>query len=81
MTSASQIQTILGAYHPGDQVSIGWTDAYGQSQTATVTLANGRPPEAGDLGAARARLGATTETGRSRLRPASLAEDDAPSRS
>ena len=41
MTSASQIQTILGAYHPGDQVSIGWTDAYGQSQTATVTLANG----------------------------------------
>ena len=41
VTSASQIQTILGAYHPGDQVSIGWTDAYGQSQTATVTLANG----------------------------------------
>jgi S1-C subfamily serine protease len=41
VTSASQIQTILGAYHPGDQVSIGWTDAYGQSQTATVTLAAG----------------------------------------
>jgi S1-C subfamily serine protease len=41
VTSASQIQTILGAYHPGDQVSIGWNDAYGQSQTATVTLANG----------------------------------------
>ncbi len=41
VTSESQIQTILGAYHPGDQVSIGWTDAYGQSQTATVTLANG----------------------------------------
>jgi S1-C subfamily serine protease len=41
VTSASQIQTILGAYHPGDQVSISWTDGYGQSQTATVTLANG----------------------------------------
>ena len=41
VTSASQIRTILGAYHPGDQVSISWTDAYGQSQTATVTLANG----------------------------------------
>ena len=41
VTSASQIQTILGAYHPGDRVSISWTDAYGQSQTATVTLANG----------------------------------------
>ncbi len=41
VTTASQIQTILGAYHPGDTVSIGWTDAYGQSQTATVTLASG----------------------------------------
>ena len=41
VTTAAQIQTILGAYHPGDTVSIGWTDAYGQSQTATVTLASG----------------------------------------
>ena len=41
ITSASQVQTILGSYHPGNQVSIGWTDAYGQAQTATVTLASG----------------------------------------
>ena len=41
VTSSSQIQSILGAYHPGDKVSISWTDASGQSQTATVTLASG----------------------------------------
>ena len=41
VTSASQVQTILGSYHPGDKVSIGWTDASGQSHTATVTLASG----------------------------------------
>jgi S1-C subfamily serine protease len=41
ITSASQVQTILGSYHPGDKVSIGWTDAYGQTQTATITLASG----------------------------------------
>ena len=41
ITSSSQIQSILGAYHPGDKVSISWTDASGQSQTATVTLASG----------------------------------------
>ena len=41
VTSPSQIQSILGGYHPGDKVSISWTDASGQSQTATVTLASG----------------------------------------
>ena len=41
VTSSSQIQSILGTYHPGDKVSISWTDASGQSQTATVTLASG----------------------------------------
>ena len=41
VTSSSQIQSILGAYHPGNKVSISWTDASGQSQTATVTLASG----------------------------------------
>ena len=41
VTSSSQIQSILGAYHPGDKVSISWTDASGQSQTATVALASG----------------------------------------
>ncbi len=41
VTSSSQIQSILGVYHPGDKVSVSWTDASGQSQTATVTLASG----------------------------------------
>jgi S1-C subfamily serine protease len=41
VTSSSQMQSILGAYHPGDSVSISWTDASGQSQTASVTLASG----------------------------------------
>ena len=41
VTSSSQMQSILGAYHPGNSVSISWTDASGQSQTASVTLASG----------------------------------------
>jgi S1-C subfamily serine protease len=41
VTSSSQMQSILGGYHPGDSVSISWTDASGQSQTASVTLASG----------------------------------------
>jgi hypothetical protein len=28
-------------YHPGDSVSVTWTTRSGQSQSATVTLANG----------------------------------------
>ena len=32
---------ILVGHHPGDKVSIGWTDSSGQSHTATVTLASG----------------------------------------
>jgi S1-C subfamily serine protease len=39
--SGSSIQQVLEGYHPGDKVSISWTDAYGQSHTATVTLATG----------------------------------------
>jgi S1-C subfamily serine protease len=41
VSSSSDIQKVLVGHHPGDKISIGWTDAYGQSHTATVTLANG----------------------------------------
>jgi S1-C subfamily serine protease len=41
VSSSSDIQKVLVGHHPGDKVSIGWTDASGQSHTATVTLATG----------------------------------------
>jgi len=41
VSSASDISQILVKYHPGDKISISWVDGSGQSQTATVTLANG----------------------------------------
>jgi S1-C subfamily serine protease len=41
VSSSPAIQRILVGYHPGDKISIGWTDAFGQSHTATVTLTSG----------------------------------------
>ena len=41
VTSSPDIQSVLGNYHPGDKVSISWTDQSGQSHTATVTLSAG----------------------------------------
>jgi len=41
VNSGTSIQQVLENYHPGDKVSIAWTDAYGQSHTTTVTLATG----------------------------------------
>jgi S1-C subfamily serine protease len=41
VSSASDIEQILVKYHPGDKISVNWVDQSGQSQTATVTLANG----------------------------------------
>jgi S1-C subfamily serine protease len=41
VTSGTSIQQIIIRHHPGDKVSIGWTDTNGQPHTATVTLANG----------------------------------------
>jgi len=32
---------VISQYHPGDKVSVSWTDGYGQSHTSTITLANG----------------------------------------
>jgi S1-C subfamily serine protease len=41
VSSGTSIQQVLASHHPGDKISISWTDAYGQSHTATVTLAAG----------------------------------------
>jgi S1-C subfamily serine protease len=41
VTSSSDIQSALGSYHPGDKISISWTDQFGQSQTAAVALTAG----------------------------------------
>jgi S1-C subfamily serine protease len=41
VTSSSQISSILGTAHPGDKVSVSWTDTEGQSHTASITLATG----------------------------------------
>jgi S1-C subfamily serine protease len=39
--SSESIQQVLVGYHPGDKVSIAWTDAEGQSHSTTVTLTSG----------------------------------------
>jgi S1-C subfamily serine protease len=41
VSSGTQIQQILVGKHPGDKVSISWTDTFGQSHTANITLTNG----------------------------------------
>jgi S1-C subfamily serine protease len=41
VSSPSALQSALEQHHPGDSVSIGWTDQFGQTHTATVVLANG----------------------------------------
>lgn len=41
VSTGTDIQKVLIGHHPGDKISIAWTDPYGQSHTATVTLASG----------------------------------------
>jgi len=41
VTSGTAIQDTLISLHPGDKVSITWTDTSGQSHTATLTLTTG----------------------------------------
>jgi len=41
VTSSPDIQSVLANHHPGDQISVSWTDQFGQSHTATVTLTAG----------------------------------------
>ncbi len=41
VTSGTQISEALVGMHPGDKVSISWTDTSGQSHSADITLATG----------------------------------------
>jgi S1-C subfamily serine protease len=41
VSSSSDVQSAIGQDHPGDKVSVVWSDQSGQTHTSTVTLANG----------------------------------------
>ncbi|MGD0245136.1 MAG: trypsin-like peptidase domain-containing protein [Streptosporangiaceae bacterium] len=41
VSSASDIAQVLVKFHPSDKISVSWTDASGQSHSATVTLTSG----------------------------------------
>jgi S1-C subfamily serine protease len=41
ITSPTGVSSALAQHHPGDKISIGWTDQSGQSHTATVQLGAG----------------------------------------
>ena len=43
VTSPESLQAAMEQHHPGDRVTIGWTDQAGQSHSAQVTLASGPP--------------------------------------
>jgi S1-C subfamily serine protease len=43
VNSADDLTRDMGAYHPGDKVQVAWTDANGQTHTATVQLSSGPP--------------------------------------
>ena len=43
ISSANDLTGDMGIYHPGDKVTIGWTDTSGQSHTSTVQLSSGPP--------------------------------------
>ncbi len=41
IASGSDLQQVIGGHHPGDKVTVTWSDQFGQSHTATVTLTAG----------------------------------------
>jgi len=41
VSSPADLTSQLSSRHPGDRVSISWTDASGQSHTSTIVLAKG----------------------------------------
>ncbi len=43
ITSSNDLTNAMGEYHPGDKVTVGWTDSSGQTHTATVQLSSGPP--------------------------------------
>jgi S1-C subfamily serine protease len=43
INSADDLTRDMSAYHPGDKVQVAWTDANGQTHTATAQLSSGPP--------------------------------------
>jgi S1-C subfamily serine protease len=43
LASIKDLRTALFAHHPGDSITVGYTDALGNSATAALTLASGPP--------------------------------------
>jgi S1-C subfamily serine protease len=43
INSADDLTRDMSSYHPGDKVQVAWTDAQGQTHTATVQLSSGPP--------------------------------------
>jgi S1-C subfamily serine protease len=43
LTDSASLRTVLFGHHPGDSITIAYTDAAGNPGTATVTLADGPP--------------------------------------
>jgi S1-C subfamily serine protease len=41
VTSSSDLQATIQLYHPGNKVTVGWQDQYGQAHSSTVTLTQG----------------------------------------
>jgi S1-C subfamily serine protease len=41
VTSPEGLQAALEPHHPGDQITVGWTDQQGQAQSGTLTLTTG----------------------------------------
>lgn len=41
VSSGSDLQTVMQSHHPGDKVSVTWSDTLGQSHTSIVTLTAG----------------------------------------
>ena len=41
VSSPDVLQAVLGQSHPGDRVTISWTDQPGQTQSASITLTSG----------------------------------------
>ena len=41
--SSGDLQDVMNGYHPGDKVSVGWVDASGDTQHATLELIEGPP--------------------------------------
>jgi S1-C subfamily serine protease len=41
VSSASGLSELIAAHHPGDSVTVTWTDSSGSQKSASVTLATG----------------------------------------